>query len=236
MHSKQFFSIIPPDPSAPLGMHYLFGGSPEGPSSPATPPPPLVMQEVAVRQTFPGQTPDEVFALVFSKALAIAFQESQGNTAVEVGEWEDTSSPADTAAGARRLRRRLKYVVPMNVPLPKIMTDTMGLMDTVTENTEEAVVRDGAYVVTATCVLSGPPMISNALIQPVFTIRRDDTDATVGVVDCHVQFSFNVWGLATVVEATMEAGVRKGFEDMLALARRWADEGRGGSGSSGQVP
>lgn len=37
-------------------MHYLFGGSPEGPSSPATPPPPLVMQEVAVRQTFAGRT------------------------------------------------------------------------------------------------------------------------------------------------------------------------------------
>lgn len=42
---------------------------------------------------------------------------------MEVGDWVDATTPDDTAAGITRKKRTLKYVVPMNVPIPKLMAD-----------------------------------------------------------------------------------------------------------------
>eukprot|EP00667_Euglena_gracilis_P015459 EG_transcript_16081 len=203
-------------------MNFFFGSDEN--KSPQSPPP--EMRQVVVTQTFNKMTTAAVFDLVFSKELAIAYQESQGNAKVEVGDWVDATTPDDTAAGITRKKRTLKYVVPMNVPIPKLMADSMGVGDTVTENVEECTVKGGVYTVTADCALSGSPMVSNVVIKPVFTLKPSETAPEDVALECVVKFSFNVWGLATLVEATMESGVKKGFEDMLTLAKKWSVEGR----------
>jgi len=184
------------------------------------------MRSLTVSETFPKMSPKEAFDIVFGKDLVIAYQESQGNKNVEVSDWKDVSTDEDKAAGTERLERTLKYTVPMNVPLPKMMADSMGMIDTIANSVETVTIKDGVYEVTATCELTGPPMANKVDVKPLFIVKQDPKEATTGLVECNISFSFNVWGLSSMVEATMESGVRKGFEDLLKMAKTWATDGK----------
>lgn len=181
------------------------------------------MRTVTVSESFPKMNAKEVFDLVFGKELVVAYQESQGNKNVEVSDWAEVKTEDENST---QMERTLKYTVPMNVPLPKMMADSMGMIDTIANSVETAVLKDGVYSVTAVCVLTGPPMCNKVDIKPLFLVKTHPDDESIGFVECNIQFAFNVWGLSSMVESTMETGVKKGFEDLLKMAKTWATDGK----------
>eukprot|EP01012_Entosiphon_sulcatum_P051932 TRINITY_DN7131_c0_g1_i1.p2 TRINITY_DN7131_c0_g1~~TRINITY_DN7131_c0_g1_i1.p2 ORF type:complete len:191 (+),score=41.37 TRINITY_DN7131_c0_g1_i1:59-631(+) len=179
------------------------------------------MREVRITEVFESQ-PEAVFKLVFGTPLALEFQASQGNKDVNITEW----APGEDG----RLTRVIKYVVPMNVPIPAAIRKVIGMVDTHAVVTEWATQKDGpSYEVTSKCELTGPPMVGNTKVVPNFSIVPEGTGSKLDLV---IQFEFNVWGLASIVESTMESGVRKGFTEYLVLAKKHEAEAKAGGGAA----
>jgi hypothetical protein len=167
-------------------------------------------KQVKISREFQG-TSHETFALVFGEELTREYQASQGNTNVEIAPW---SAPDET--GQRH--RTVKYVIPMNVPIPTAITKTVGLVDTMCTTTEHVQEVDGIYIITSSCDISGAPGVSSTKVVPFSTIKPNPSGKG-SILDVVITCEFTGgYGLTSVVETTMESGVKKGFADFLDLA------------------
>ena len=182
------------------------------------------MRTLTIMENFPKSSVKEVFDILYGKELVIAYQESQGNKSVEVSEWEEITTGEDKAKEKVKWKRNLKYTVPIDVPLLKVIREGIGMVETIAQTQEIATLKDNVYEITAVCELSGPPMCGKVQVDPVVPVRSDPKTPGVGHVEIKIEFGFNVWGLSSIVESSMESGVKKGFEYLLKMAKEWATE------------
>ena len=183
------------------------------------------MRTLTIMENFPKSSVKEVFDILYGKELVIAYQESQGNKSVEVSEWEEITTGEDKAKEKVKWKRNLKYTVPIDVPLLKVIREGIGMVETIAQTQEIATLKDNVYEITAVCELSGPPMCGKVQVDPVVQVRSDPKTPGVGHVEIKIEFGFNVWGLSSIVESSMESAVKKGFEYLLKMAKEWATEG-----------
>lgn len=172
-------------------------------------------------QSFLG-SPEETFQLLFGEVFTVEYQLTQGNTKVEICTW----SPDPAKPGQQR--RTVKYTVPMKVPLPSIVAATAGLKDTTVTTTEWVEHSGKSIIVTSECEVKGPPLVKHTSVTPKFVITPSK-DGKGSDLELVVAFQYTyMMGVNSVVETTMDSGVRKGFEEWLTLGAQKDRELHGG--------
>jgi len=161
-------------------------------------------------QYFNG-TPEEVFQLLFGEAFTIEYQLTQGNKAVEVSPWvPDKGQPGVQT-------RTVKYAVPLKIPLPSVISSTAGLKDTTVTTTERVMQQGTSLIVTSECEVRGPPLVKHTKVEPKFVISPSKK-GTGSDLELVVNFQYTyMMGINSMVETTMDSGVRKGFEEWMNL-------------------
>jgi hypothetical protein len=167
-------------------------------------------REVKMTQMFLG-TPEEVFQLMFGEAFTIEYQMTQGNRQVEISPW------VPEAGGTGAQLRTVKYSVPLKIPLPTLIATTAGLKDTVI-TTRERVTHTGPNIlVVSECEVKGPPLVKHTKVEPTCTLApgKDGKGCELEVI-VNFQYTY-MMGVNTMVESTMDSGMRKGFEEWMNL-------------------